>query len=425
MKQKIKQIVYKTLKNSEKITGTDNIYIAKGGFWLGMNNFFQIIAGFLISVIFANLLDPSTYGQYKYIISILNILSIFSLPAINTTLVQAVARGNEGNLEKSFQVKLKWSCLGSLFAIILGIYYHWQGNNFLSLPLFLSAIFLPLLQSSNIYITFLNSRKLFSQQAKYTLINRLFFIVGILLTLFLTQKIIWIVFAYLFFNTLINFCLYLWTKNKIPHNQKTDPQSISYGQHLSFISLIGNFASYLDKILIFHYLGSVPLAIFSFALSPIIQINGILNNLPILTVPKLAQRSIKDIKQTLFKRIAQTFLLGIVIAFFYFLLIPYFFYFFYPQYTSSIYYSKIMAILIVLSLPLFYLGSIVQSKITLYPKKWLYLSPLRSIILIILSIWLIKQFGLLGAIESRAIFLILGYIFFFIGWKLFLDKENR
>ncbi|HHD92218.1 MAG TPA: hypothetical protein ENL06_01160 [Candidatus Portnoybacteria bacterium] len=419
----MKKIIYKILKKSEKITGTDNIYLAKSGFWLGLNNFFQMISVFAISVIFANLLDPATYGQYKYLVSLFGILSVFSLPAINMTLIQSVARGYEGNLEKSFWEKLKWSCLGSLIAIILGFYYFWKGNFSLALPVFLAAMFLPVFQASNIYVTFLNAQKLFKDQVKYTLINRTIFVVGIILVLFLTRNIFWIFFTYLFLNSLTNFSLYYWVKNKIKHNQKIDSQSINYGKHLSFLGLVGGLTSYLDKILIFHYLGAAPLAIFSFALSPITQTRGILNNLPILAVPKLAQKSIPEIETTIKKRFWQTLILGTIIAVFYVLLIPYLFYIFYPKYIASIYYSQIMAILIVLSLPLFYLSSIVQAKITLYPKKWFYISISRSIIFILYLVPLVKFFGIMGAIIAQIISSIIGYLYFYIGWKWFLKKE--
>ena len=419
----MKQAIYRILKKSEKITGTDNIYLVKGGFWLGMNNFFQIISAFAISVIFANLLNPVPYGQYKYLASLFGILSVFSLPAINGTLIQAVARGYEGNLEKSFRIKLKWSCLGSLIATILGFYYLWHGNNALALPIFLLAIFLPIFQASNIYIAFLNARKLFKYQAEYTLFNRTIFITGILLTLFLSQDIIWIFLAYLLLNSSINFFLYSWTKNKIKHNQKVDSKSISYGKHLSFLGILGGLASSLDKILIFHYLGAVPLAIFSFALSPISQVRGIMGNLPILAVPKLAQRSISEIEIAVKKRILQTLILGAIMAVFYVIFIPYLFYLFYPKYIVSIRYSQIMSILIVLGLPLSYLGSISQAKITLYPKKWLYISVSRSVIFILCLIPLVKFFGILGAIIGQIIFLLIGYLYFFIGWKWFLERE--
>ena len=54
-------------------------------------------AGFsvLLSIAFARLLTKDLYGQWNYILAIMGILAIFSLPGMNTAIVQAVARGHD------------------------------------------------------------------------------------------------------------------------------------------------------------------------------------------------------------------------------------------------------------------------------------------------------------------------------------------
>ena len=80
------------------------------------------------------------------------------------------------------------------------------------------------------------------------------------------------------------------TLNKFPPNQNHDPETISYGKHLSFTGIIGTVATYLDRLLIFHYLGAVEVAIYSIAIAPPEQIKNLFKNIPTLAMPKLAQK---------------------------------------------------------------------------------------------------------------------------------------
>ena len=92
---KIKTKIYKLLRWSEKYTKTDMVYLAKGASWLTSGQIISSFAIVLLAIAFANLIPRETYGTYKYVISVVGALSIFTLPGINTAVVQAVARHND------------------------------------------------------------------------------------------------------------------------------------------------------------------------------------------------------------------------------------------------------------------------------------------------------------------------------------------
>ena len=110
MIQIFKQKVYGLLKKTEKYTQTDNIYLAKNGFWLVLAKLIVTLSSFLTAVAFANLLTPELYGNYKYIITLVGFLSIFTLKGLHTALSQAVTRGLEGGLHSLFKTKIKFAC---------------------------------------------------------------------------------------------------------------------------------------------------------------------------------------------------------------------------------------------------------------------------------------------------------------------------
>ena len=157
----LKTKLFSLLKKTEKYTKTDNVYLAKGGFWLTSSRAVVSLSSFLLAVAFANLLNPVLYGNYKYVISLVGFLSIFTLKGMGSAFSQAVSRGLEGGFYSLFKTKIKFACLQSLGVIILGAYYFHQNNYLLALPLFSIAFLLPLRSAFSLIASFLPGQKNF------------------------------------------------------------------------------------------------------------------------------------------------------------------------------------------------------------------------------------------------------------------------
>ena len=109
--------LYKLLRWSEKWTHTDMVYIAKGGFWLTLAQIVSTFSGFLLVMAFANLLDPETYGIYKFVLSMASLFAIPTLSGMGTALVRSVAQGNEGSIIPALKIKIKWGLIGGVASI--------------------------------------------------------------------------------------------------------------------------------------------------------------------------------------------------------------------------------------------------------------------------------------------------------------------
>ena len=407
--QKLKQKIKDFLIWGQKYTGTDNVYLAKGGFWLTLGQIISTAASFLLAVTFANLIDPITFGNYKYVLSLVGILTIFALPGIGTAIIQAVVRGLECSFYTGFKTKLKWGLLGSLAALILTGYYFIRGNYLLPIPLLISAIFLPLMLASQVYGSFLVGRKLFKFQVTYNTISQVISAGALIITLFLTQNLFWLIAVYFVSHTFLNFFFYLITKRKFQPNKKEDPQTLSYGKHLSLMGALSIGANYLDKILLFTLIGSTQLAIYWFAIALPEQIKGLLKNIQILALPKFAQRTKEEIKSTILKKMGKLFLLLLPIIGIYVLIAPFLYKFIFPQYLDSIFYSQIFALSIVAVIAILPYTAL-QAQMA---KKQLYqLNVYSSLIQIFLLFVFVLTHGLLGVILARTIsrFINLGII---------------
>jgi len=413
MINKIKNSIYLFLRKSQKYTGTDNIYIAKHGSYLTIGSAISMAAAFLLSIVFARLLPKEIYGQYKYILSIMAILAISSLQGMNAAIIQGVAKGFEGVLKKGFKTKLKWSLLGSIGSIGIAIYFWLQGNLEFTTSFLIVAVFLPLFKGGEIYQYYLTGKKLFGKRVTYTVLIQILSTISIILTLFLTKNLIVLVLVYFLSYSFLRIFFLFWTIKKYPPNKKHDPKTISYGKHLSFIGIIGLIANQIDTILLFHFMGPIKLAIYSFAALPIESLRDPLQSVQELAIPKLSTRSEKEIKSTLPKKLIKATFLIIVVIIAYVIIAPYFYKIFYPQYMESMFYSRLFS-LTLLVFPVSMMMLSLQAKMK---TRELYISStLNSIIKIGLFVILIPLYGILGVIIASLLSQIL---YFFIVWFFF------
>ena len=413
---KIKEKTRNLLLWSQKYTGTDMVYLAKGGFWLTFGQITYSASALLLAVAFANLLPKETYGVYRYILSLGALLAIPTLGGINTAVVRAVAQGNEGAFIPALKTRLRWGILGGLASLGIAGYYFLNDNITLTICFLIAAIFLPLMNSFDIYEALWDGKKRFNIRTQYRIITQILAVATLITTLFLTKNLFLILLAYFIPYTLCHFIFLQISLKKLPLNEKQDPGTISYGKHLSLMGIIANIAGYLDRIVIWHCLGPVSVAVYSFALSPPQEIGSILRNIGVLALPKFSQRSKEELKATLFPKILKLFLLVIFLIGIYILLAPFLYKLLFPQYLDSVVYSQIFALSF---LPLAGITLLSTSLLAQMRKKELYIA--RSVppaIRILLLLILIPLFGIWGAISA-----ILITEFLKFGLYLFLFKK--
>ncbi|MEK7538898.1 MAG: oligosaccharide flippase family protein [Patescibacteria group bacterium] len=415
--ERAKITAYQLLRKSEKYTKTDMVYLTKGGFWLGVGQIISSVAIFSLAIAFANLMSQETYGTYKYVLSITGLLTILTLRGVDSAVLQSVARNFEGVLIPALKTRIRWGLLSATSSICIAIYYYINGNNTLAISFLIASGFLPFIDSFGIYNALLNGKKLFHLSATYAAISQIGSAITMAGSLFFTKNLFTILFVYFLSWTLFRFVFFMVTIKKFPPNNKIDPETIPYGKHSSLINIFDALVSSVDGLIVFHYLGSVNLAIYSFALAPVVQIRGLLNNIPTLAIPKLSARSSIEIEVVLRKRILALFALGAFISLAYILVAPYIYQIFFPKYIDSVFSSQLFSLAIALSLPQVIFGSTVGSKLTLIPKKMLYLWNIPGVIFIISVLTLIGAFGVNGVIFSRLLSITSGFVINCIIWK--------
>ncbi len=400
MVNNLKVKVYKFLRWTEKWTKTDMVYFTRGGFWLTTGQLFSTMSSFLLSIAFANLLPKETYGIYKYVLSMASILSIPTLSGMTTALAQSVARGYDGSFMIATKARIKWGLIGALASLILASYYFYNDNITLTFSFLISAVFLPFMDSLNSYEAVLVGKKMFKDNTKYNIIIKIIATIITISALYLTNNLFILIFCYFITYTVLRFIFLLVAKKQTKLNNQIDPQTVSYGKHLSLMTVIEIIASQLDKILVFNRLGAIELGIYSFAIAMPEQIKGLLKNIQSLALPKFAQSQYIENRKTMVIKMFKLSLLVLPIIIIYIIIAPYIFKIFFPQYLDAVLYSQIFSISLITisaSLPVTFLQSQSDTK-----KLWQInlLSPIIQIVILVLAIYF---YGLIGMVSARII----------------------
>ena len=380
---------------------TDVRYLASGGFWLSIGQVIATASALLLAIAFANLLSPETYGTYKFVLSAVGILAIPTLGGLNTSMGQAIARGVEGVFKRGIVTKIRWGLAGTFGSLVLAAYYYMNRNLQLASAFALVAPFIPVFETFGVFLMYLQSKKRFRQSTRYYVLLRLLYVGVLIGVAFATDNVLLVLLAYFGSLTAVNLFFLLRTFKTVPPNTHDETGVLRYGKHLSLVGVIGKVGSYLDSLLLFHFLGPVQVAQYAFARAPVDQIIATYKNFPILALPKFSNRSIEEINQMFMTRLLQATLLSLAIGIAYVAFAPLAFHIVFPKYLTSVGYSQLLAISLVLQLPLTFIGSAVQSKLNDTPPSWLYWRTAPQALYVLSLLILIPFYGIAGAVIGR------------------------
>ncbi len=404
----IKSRLVGILRWSERFTKTDMVYLAKGGSWLGLGQAVTSFAAFLLSIAFANLFPREAYGEYRYIFSIVGVVSAFSLTGMDMALSQSIARGFDGTLSRSVRMAFLWSLIASAGLCIVSAYYFSNHNSTLGWALIIAAIATPLLKSFNLYSAFLLGKKDFGRRTRYGMFYDILPAATIALALTYTDNAIVIVATYFISYTLVTSVLYILTKRVYRPEGPIDENVGTYSKHLSVMNIVGTASFQLDKILTFHYLGSVQLALYSFAIGIPQQLRQTQKIIGSLAFPRFATRNHDDLRTALPRKSLILFLGMLAIVVVYIPLAPTIFTLLFPNYLEAVPYSQVFSLVL-----LFAPGALYQQVLTAQQnKKALYVIQTVGAPIRIGSLFLfIPLFGIWGILLSTFINEIVRMIF--------------
>jgi O-antigen/teichoic acid export membrane protein len=420
----VKGWVRRRLLRSQAYTGTDNIYIAKHGFWTSGGFFFNSVIGLLTVVAYANLAPQETYGTYKYLLSLIGMLGFLTLSGANSAVAQSVASGHKGALRYGVRLQLKWNLIYIATGIGMAGWYAWHGNWVFAASLGMLAIAAPLTSAFNTYGPYLTGTKQFRRSVTYAAIATLLAGSCNLAAVLLSDSVMVWIGAYAVGTLLPCAFFYRTIARALPAEPTPEEKTslVRYLGHLSFVNILSMVGQYLDKVLTFQYVGPAALATYAFATLGPDRAKGWLKSFGTIAMLKLAERSLAEIDRVFYRRTLQSMAIGFAAAGIYSVAAPIVFTLLFPKYLSSIPYSQVLSLSLAGVMAGTYMGQVFASQRMLrviYPSS-LGAHGLRITLFITLGYW----YGIWGMIAAHLATQFAGILWNCILWELAMRREG-
>ena len=399
-------MITKLLNRLGKYLQLDLYYYIKNSLYLFTSRIGTNLARFALSIAFARLVTQNLYGQWNFVMAIIGICAIVTLPGMNTAIVQSVSTGHERVLVQGTKQRFKWSGFGTFVLIGVGLYYWFSGENAIGKSLIIGSLFFPFYHSFLTYNAFFSGKKQFDKVAKYQLIVHVASTLVTIGVIYSSRNLILILTAYFLTFSILRGYFFKIAYQKM-EGQSYDPEAVSFGRHLTVTAIPTVIRQHYDRIIIALFLSFPKLAIYAIALGfadIIFSFNSIIAT---LILPKLSQMDQKTAYQEVKKRwpllvLGFGIICGILIA-----LCPYVIPFFYSsKYMDSVFYAQILLISVIIAAPVPVINKALlpsQKRIKDLYKLRIYSAIIEIVLLTVLTL----KFGLLGA----AIAILLGRAF--------------
>lgn len=342
----MKKLVLLLEEKTRTFLKSDVRYLAYSGFWSNATSVVVTLLSLALYLVFANFLSKETYGTYQYLLSIAALLGSLTLTGMNTSVARAVAQGFDGAVRQALWYQLKLAWIPFIVAVCGSLFFLNGGEIILAIGIFLSGIFIPLSNAFNTYSAYLHGKRDFKNGFLYnTAINLPFY--GSLISLaLLSDSPVVLLAGNLVVQTAAYFVALCVVLRRIPKHARREPDSLSFGTHLSVMGVFSALAAQLDSVLAFHYLGAAQLAVYAFATAIPDRLAGLLKFLPAAALPSFSNRSEAEVRQGILLRLPLLTVGLLIIAGIYALGAPFVYRILFPAYTEAISYSQVYGLVL-------------------------------------------------------------------------------
>lgn len=343
----MKEIISSIELRATRLLKSDLRYLAYSGFWSNASSVFVTLLSLLLYLVFAHYLPKETYGTYQYLLSLAALLGSVTLTGMNTSVARAVAQGFDGVVRQAVFYQLRLSWIPISLAVIGSLFFLFTGNTALFVGLLLCGFFVPLSNAFNTYSAYLHGKGDFKSGFIYNALINIPFYGSLIFLALISESPLVLLAGNLIVQTtayLIALCFVL---RRISKSAAHDKESLLFGTHLSVMGVFSTFASQLDSILAFHYLGATQLAVYAFATAIPDRFAGLLKFLPAAALPKFSSRTEAEVRFGILQRLPILLLMLVPVIGAYILLAPYAYTLLFSTYTDAIPYSQIYALTLV------------------------------------------------------------------------------
>jgi O-antigen/teichoic acid export membrane protein len=261
--------------------------IVKDTLWLLTINAFWIASSFII----ARILPSKTFGDFQFVLSVVMVLAICSLPGTKTAATQSIARGFDASLAECVRARVRHALAGSVLLFAGAAVFFWRGQGELAASLLLLTLLFPLYFPLNSYCYYLSAKGRFREQAIYQNVTTLAAGAGMVLVAVCRPGLFLLLLACLGIPSLCNLFYYLRVRRDVRPGGPRDADLLRYSWKLTLNAGIPLIAGQLDRLLMYGMLGSEALAVYAVAIMIPEQFIALGDNVSTVALPRLSKRA--------------------------------------------------------------------------------------------------------------------------------------
>jgi O-antigen/teichoic acid export membrane protein len=364
-----------------KMFSLDLSYFIKKGLWVFIRYIAIGITGLLVSVGFTRLGTKELFGQYQFVLNFLAILSVISLPGLNTVALRSVARGKDGIVRKVIRTSFVYSLLAVPIIVGYGVYQIIHENLIMGTTLIMAGCLFPFFYAPNTWYVFFEGKTLFRDASLRIILSNIILAVSMFGALYFKANLFFVVLTFLFVNAVMNWVYYYEISKK--STEFSDKIDMKYGLNCTIQKFTYSFSDSVPVLVISFIFGFQHLAIYQIAYFLIALVIGFISALSATYVPLL----FKYKKINYFKIVWQNLAMGIIFFVGFVIFIRIFFFVFYSRSYQESYDLAMMISFIIILIPLRlflvnYLTSISKNKIVILSNIFANLASLGVLFII-------------------------------------------
>jgi O-antigen/teichoic acid export membrane protein len=392
---------------------------------LGGAALIMAMCGITTNVIWARFVPQDTYGGFKVIFAIVNMIGTVCLLGTGQATLMSAAQNADGNLRGLIRAKLIANFGGSLLLLVAACYYDFYtvATKSIAYGLVAAAILFPMYNITDLWTSWLNGKGRFQELANGRALIYILPMSSVFAVAFFSISELWHVAFIYFALTSIQNIVMLRRVMALRANSKDDEGILALGRHATLAMMLGSIVS-LDVIALNHFFSTADVAVYSVALVLPDLIKSLLAIINQLFAPKVNAGQDLTIFWINYKSTFLALTIGLaVIGVVGFSLLPIFVPFFFSEkYIASAQYSKWLW-LVMASVGSF--GILGNALIASRKIIFIYCSFLGYPILLAILYLILIPHGVAGMVLAR-ILAILGLHFFYaLSFFLQIRTLNR
>lgn len=394
---------------------------AKNAGMLTIGAFGTALLGLGVSIALANILTKEQFGEYRYILGLLNAFNSFALTGMNMAVTQAVAKGSDGDFLKALRFQMKWGLFHTLGGLGVSAYLYLIDKPIAALCLVAISLVMPTANAFNTFTAYLQGKKYFTLFSATNILQSLVIYGSIAVALFATQHIVIMTLANIFATLATNLVFHWYVVKTYPPGTQTDSSTQSFGVKLSGMWGLRLLVDQLDTFFIYSFLGPTALASYAVITTIPERLKGFIKFGPLVALPDHAQRELQEIVPALRKKLLLMMVGLAIVTVGYVLLSPMVFRFFYPTYTELIPLIQLYGVSFLFAIHLIPLNILFSQKASGALASTITFTSILQILCMVIGL---VYFKLPGAIAGKLIFQLLQACMYYLALELAYTREK-